>query len=138
MQPSKRIWEQDLIKTELKVVCMLLWAESSLLKLDTQFDDNGTVVKDCCLMEMCHSFSIGLCIIPEAAFYIWSFFFFFFIFFCFDRLAESQSEKIFLEFFCLWHAQCKPCISFQCDCRKNRIIQITMNDCLQKINSIKE
>lgn len=47
-------------------------------------------------MEMSHNFSIGLCIIPEAAFYIWSYFF---ILFCFNRLAESQSEKYFWNFF---------------------------------------
>lgn len=70
MQPSKGILEQTLIKTDLKVVCMLFVSRNQIVtKVTILFTKSGTVAEDfSVLMEMCHDFSIGMCIISEAAF----------------------------------------------------------------------
>lgn len=93
MQPSKSIWEQALIKTELKVVCMLFMNREQSAKTGYSIWWYWyCCAEDCCLMEMCHNFSIGLCIIAEAAFYIWSYIFFSFCFVLIDLLKANQKN----------------------------------------------
>lgn len=46
-------------------------------------------------MEMCHNFSIGLCIIPEAAFTSEAMWFFFFICFVLIDLLKANQKNLF-------------------------------------------